>query len=257
MKTLEKKMGKSIKNNSKIESIAEIVKKINLQHVAIIMDGNRRWAKQKNLLPAVGHKKGVDSLKTALKSCHKFGVKYLTVYAFSTENWNRKKEEVDFLMELLAHTIKNELKELNENQVVINFIGDLTKLNSKLQKILSDAVEKTKDNSGVNLQIAFNYGSRDELVNAVKNISQKVLNNEISLDDITEETVSAELYTSAVPDPDLLIRTGGEMRVSNYLLWQIAYSEILVTGQFWPDFDEKSMAEAILEFNRRQRRFGE
>jgi len=249
VKTLEKK--------PKAESIADIVKKTDLKHVAIIMDGNRRWAKSKNFPSAIGHKKGVNSLKTALQSCHKFGVKYLTVYAFSTENWNRNKEEVDFLMDLLAHTIKNELKELNENQVVIKFIGDLTKLNPKLQTILYDAVEKTKNNTGVNLQIAFNYGSRDELVTAVKNISQKVLNNEISLNEITEETVSNQLYTSSIPDPDLLIRTGGEMRVSNYLLWQIAYSEILVTPQFWPDFDENSMSDAILEFNRRQRRFGE
>lgn len=239
------------------ESIADVVKKNDLKHIAVIMDGNRRWAKQKNLPSAVGHKKGVDSLKTALQSCHKFGVKYLTVYAFSTENWNRKQEEVDFLMDLLAHTIKNELKELNENQVVISFIGDLTRLNSKLQIILDAAVEKTKNNTGVNLQIAFNYGSRDELVNAVKSISQKVLNNELSVEEITEETVSSQLYTSSVPDPDLLVRTGGEMRISNYLLWQIAYAEILVTQQYWPDFDEKSMADAILEFNRRQRRFGE
>lgn len=239
------------------ESIADIVEITNLKHIAIIMDGNRRWAKEKNFPSAVGHKKGVDSLKNALKSCHKFGIKYLTVYAFSTENWNRKKEEVDFLMELLAHTIKNELKELNENNVIIKFIGDLTKLNSKLQSILADAVEKTKDNTGVYLQIAFNYGARDEMVNAVKNISKKVLNNEISLENISEETISSQLYTSSVPDPDLLIRTGGEMRISNYLLWQIAYAEILVTPQFWPDFDEESMADAILEFNRRHRRFGE
>ncbi len=238
------------------ENIAEIVKTTDLQHIAIIMDGNRRWANEKNLLSAVGHKKGVDSLKAAVKSCHKFGIKYLTVYAFSTENWNRNPEEVNFLMELLALTIKNELKELHENQVVINFIGDLTKLNKKLQKILSEAVNKTKDNSGVNLQIAFNYGSRDELVNAVKNISQKVLNKELSLDEVSEEVISNELYTKNIPDPDLLIRTGGEMRVSNYLLWQIAYSEILITAQYWPDFDETSMAEAIIEFNRRQRRYG-
>jgi len=239
------------------ENVVEIVKKTNMQHVAIIMDGNRRWAKEKNLPSAVGHKKGVDALKTAVQSCHKLGIKYLTVYAFSTENWNRKPEEVNFLMELLAHTIKNELKELHENQVVINFIGDLTKLNSKLQKILSNAVETTKDNSGVNLQIAFNYGSRDEIVNAVKNISNRVLNNEISIDEISETTISDALYTKSIPDPDLLIRTGGEMRISNYLLWQIAYSEFLVTPQYWPDFDEESMAEAVIEFKNRQRRFGE
>ena len=239
------------------EQVTDIVKQTGLKHVAIIMDGNRRWAKENNLLSAVGHKKGVDSLKNAVKSCHKFGIKYLTVYAFSTENWNRKPEEVNFLMELLANTIKNELTELHDNGVVIKFIGDLTKLNKKLQKILSDAVEKTKDNNGVNLQIAFNYGSRDEILNAVKNISKKVLNKEISLDEISENTISNELYTNGIPDPDLLIRTGGEMRVSNYLLWQIAYSELLITQQYWPDFDENSMSEAILEFNHRQRRFGE
>lgn len=239
------------------ENIAEIVKKTNLQHIAVIMDGNRRWAKENNLPSAMGHKKGVESLKNAVKSCHKFGVKYLTVYAFSTENWNRKPDEVNFLMELLANTIKNELNELHENHVVIKFIGDLTKLNKKLQKILNEAMDKTRDNSGVNLQIAFNYGSRDEIVNAVKNISKKVLANEVSADEISEEMISEELYTSNIPDPDLLIRTGGEMRISNYLLWQIAYAEILVTPKYWPEFDETSMSEAIIEFNNRQRRFGE
>ena len=238
------------------ENIAEMVEKTNLQHIAIIMDGNRRWAKERNLPSAVGHKKGVDSLKTAVQSCHKFGIKYLTVYAFSTENWNRNPEEVNFLMELFALTIKNELKELDENNVILNFIGDLTKLNAKLQKILNNAVETTKNNTGVNLQIAFNYGSRDEMVNAVKNISKKVLNNEISIDEISETTISDELYTNNMPDPDLLIRTGGEMRISNYLLWQIAYSELLITPQYWPDFDENSMSDAVLEFNHRQRRYG-
>lgn len=230
----------------------QLVKETNLQHVAIIMDGNRRWAKEKNLPSAIGHKKGVDSLKNTLKACHKFGIKYLTVYAFSTENWNRKPEEVNFLMELLANTIKNELEELNQNQVVINFIGDLTKLNHKLQEILQNAVEVTKNNSGVRLQIAFNYGSRDELVHAVQNIIKKG----IKAEDVTEETISNALYTANIPNPDLLIRTGGEMRISNYLLWQIAYSEFLVTKQYWPDFNEQSLAEAVLEFKNRQRRYG-
>lgn len=234
------------------ENIAEIVKSVNLQHIAIIMDGNRRWAKDHNLPSAVGHKKGVDALKTTVMACHKFGIKYLTVYAFSTENWNRKPEEVNFLMELLAHTIKNELNDLYENGVVISFIGDLTKLNKKLQKILNDAVEKTKNNTGVNLQIAFNYGSRDEIVNAVK----KIASENIKAEDITEELISEKLYTSNIPDPDLLIRTGGEMRISNYLLWQIAYAEFLVTPQFWPEFDESSVAQAVVEFKNRQRRFG-
>jgi undecaprenyl diphosphate synthase len=234
------------------ENIADIVKKTNLQHIAIIMDGNRRWSKSRNLPSAVGHKKGVESLKTAVESCLKFGIKYLTVYAFSTENWNRNPDEVSYLMELFALTIKNELTELNDNNVVIKFIGDLTRLNKKLQKQFATAVEKTQNNTGVVLQIAINYGSRNEIVNAVKTIVAKGY----SENEVTEELISKELYTSSIPDPDLLIRTGGEMRISNYLLWQIAYSEFLVTQQYWPEFDEKSMSDAILEFNSRQRRYG-
>lgn len=238
------------------ELLADIVKNTDLKHIAIIMDGNRRWAKEHNLPTAMGHKKGVESLKTAVKTCHKFGVKYLTVYAFSTENWNRDKAEVDYLMELFALTIKNEFKELHENNVVLNFIGDLSRLSSKLQKIFADSVEKTKNNTGVNLQIAINYGSRNELVNATKKVAQKVLNGEVAVEKITEDVISKELYTSDIPDPDLLIRTGGEMRISNYLLWQIAYAEFLVTSKYWPEFDENSLSEAILEFNNRQRRYG-
>lgn len=240
-----------------LENINEIVKSTNLRHIAIIMDGNRRWAKEKNLPSAFGHKKGVDALKTTLKACHEFGVKYLTVYAFSTENWNRKPEEVNFLMNLLAETIKNEIDEMDQNDVVLTFIGDLKKLNDKLQSILYDAMEQTKNNNGVNLQIAFNYGGRDEIVNAVKSISEKVKSGEMSAEDITEDVISGELYTRSIPDPDLLIRTGGELRVSNYLLWQIAYSEILVTNTYWPEFNKDSLADAIIEFKNRQRRFGE
>lgn len=234
------------------ENTADIVKSTNLQHIAIIMDGNRRWAKENNVPSAIGHKKGVEALKNAVKACHKFGVKYLTVYAFSTENWNRPKDEVDYLMELFALTIKNEFKELHENNVVLNFIGDLSRLSKKLQKIFSDAVNKTKDNTGVRLQIAINYGSRDEIVNAVK----RIIGENHSPEEITEELISKELYTSSIPDPDLLIRTGGEMRISNYLLWQIAYSEFLVMKKFWPDFDEEMLSDAIREFNHRQRRYG-
>lgn len=241
---------------SKDQEIIDIVKETDLKHIAIIMDGNRRWAKEKNLPSAFGHKKGVDSLKATMRACDDFGIKYLTVYAFSTENWNRKKEEVDFLMNLLGETIKNELKEMHENGVVINFIGDLTKLSPKLQTILANAIEVTKNNTGVHLQIAFNYGSRDEIVHAVKNIVEKVKSGELTVDEISEDTISKNLYTKDIPDPDLLIRTGGEMRVSNYLLWQIAYSEFLVTKKYWPEFDKNALAEAIEEFNRRQRRYG-
>lgn len=231
---------------------AEIVKETNLEHIAIIMDGNRRWAKEKNLPSAMGHKKGVDALKTTLRACKDFGIKYLTVYAFSTENWKRKKEEVDFLMELLAITLTNELAEMHSEGVVISFIGDISKLSDKLQKILANSVETTKNNSGVHLQIAFNYGARDEIVHAVKSIVEKGVKSE----DITEEMISENLYTKNIPDPDLLIRTGGEKRISNYLLWQIAYSEILVTDEYWPEFGRDSLAEAVEEFKNRQRRFG-
>lgn len=231
--------------------IKDLVQKNNLKHIAIIMDGNRRWAKERNLPTALGHKKGVDALKATMKACDDFGIKYLTVYAFSTENWNRKPEEVNFLMDLLGQTLKNELKEMHENNVVISFIGDITQLSSKLQDILKNAVETTKNNTGVNLQIAFNYGSRAEIVKAVKEI---VMSGET---EITEETISKHLYTSSIPDPDLLIRTGGEMRVSNYLLWQIAYSEFIVLEKFWPEFDKATLAECVQEFNRRNRRFGE
>ncbi len=221
-----------------------------IKHIAIIMDGNRRWAKERNLPSAVGHKKGVDALKAAMRACDDFGIKYLTVYAFSTENWNRKPEEVNFLMDLLGQTLKNELKEMHENNVVISFIGDISQLSAKLQDILANAVETTKNNTGVNLQIAFNYGSRAEIVKAVKEIVES------GKKDITEETISKHLYTSNIPDPDLLIRTGGEMRVSNYLLWQIAYSEFIVLEKFWPEFDKETLKECIIEFNRRNRRFG-
>lgn len=239
-----------------LEEAKNIIKETDFKHVAIIMDGNRRWAKEKFLPSAVGHQKGVESLKTIVKSCDKLGIKYLTVYAFSTENWNRSKEEVSFLMELLAKTIKNELEELFENGVKIKFVGDIESLNEKLKEILYSAEKRTENNDGVHLQIAFNYGSRDEIINAAKQLAKDVQQGVISVDAINEETFSSKLYTSAMPCPDLLIRTGGEMRISNYLLWQIAYSEFYVTSKYWPDFGEDELIEAIQEFKSRNRRFG-
>lgn len=209
------------------------------------------------MLPsAVGHQKGVESLKNTMRSFDKFGIKYLTVYAFSTENWNRKKEEVDFLMNLLAKTLTDELDEMHKENVKIKFVGNIERLNPKLIEILKNAENKTKNNTGVNLQIAFNYGARDEIVNAVKKITQKALDGEIKIGEIDEKLVSENLYTAKIPDPDLLIRTGGEKRISNYLLWQIAYSEVYVTEKFWPEFDENALTEAILEFEKRNRRYG-
>ena len=235
-----------------MDEIKNIIKDTNLKHIAIIMDGNRRWAKEKNLPSAMGHKKGVDSLKNILRACNDFSIKYLTVYAFSTENWNRKKEEVEFLMNLVAVTLTNELAKMHKENVQIHFIGDLTKLSDKLQKILANAVETTKNNTGVVLQIALNYGSRDEIVHAV----QKIVESGVKSDEIDEQLISENLYTAGVPDPDILIRTGGEQRISNYLLWQIAYSEIIIRSEFWPDFDKNSLKDSILEFGKRQRRYG-
>lgn len=237
---------------AKEQKIKDIVKSTNLKHIAIIMDGNRRWAKEKFLPSAVGHQKGVESLKNTMRLFDDFGIKYLTVYAFSTENWNRKKEEVEFLMGLLAKTLSNELDEMHKENVKIRFIGDVEKLNENLIEIVRNAQEKTKDNTGVNLNIAFNYGSRDEIVNAMK----AIVKEGISFEEITEETISKHLYTKDIPDPDLLIRTGGEKRISNYLLWQLAYSELYVTDAFWPDFDKEQLIEAVLEFEKRNRRFG-
>lgn len=234
------------------DKIKDIVKTTNLKHIAIIMDGNRRWAKLHHLPTMMGHKKGVDALKKTTRACDDLGIKYLTLYAFSTENWNRKKEEVDFLMNLLATTLKNELKELNENNVKMNFIGDLEGLNKNLQEILAQSKETTKNNTGVVLTVAINYGARDEIEHAIKNI----VKNNVKVEDINQELISKYLYTSNLPDPDLLIRTSGEKRISNYLLWQIAYSEIFVTDIFWPEFDKNALILAIEEFNKRQRRWG-
>lgn len=227
-------------------------KESDLKHIAIIMDGNRRWAKEHNLPSAAGHKRGVTSLRNIVRACDEFGVKYLTVYAFSTENWKRSKEEVDFLMDLVAVTLKNELDDMDKEGVKISFIGDSSRLSDKLQKVTSDAQEKTKNNNGVNLQIALNYGSRDEIVHAVKSVIDEGLKSE----DINEDVISEHLYTKGIPNPDILIRTGGEKRISNYLLWQIAYSEVIVVEEYWPEFDRCSLIKCIEEFQRRQRRYG-
>ncbi len=239
-----------------IYTTKELVKKTDLKHVAMIMDGNRRWAKERNLTTAAGHKKGVESLKNIVRLADDFGIKYITVYAFSTENWKRTQEEVSFLMNLLYETLKNELNEMLQKGVKIRIIGDLEPLDKKLKDILHNSMEKSKDNTGVNLQIAINYGSQNEILAAVKNIAQKVENKELLIDEITTETISDNLYTKGIPDPDILVRTGGENRISNYLLWQIAYSEIYVTEKFWPDYNKEELEKTVEEFARRSRRFG-
>ena len=238
------------------EKIIKIINETNLKHIAIIMDGNRRWAKKRMLPSAAGHKKGVEALRSTLKACAKFGIKYLTVYAFSTENWKRDKEEVEFLMSLLAKTIVNEVPEFIENDIKLTFIGDRKSLSKEIIDVLEYGENQTAHCKTLSLQIAFNYGARMEITNALREISLKVKNGEISAEEVTEDLISKHLYTASIPDPDLLIRTGGEQRISNYLLWQSAYTEIYITDIFWPEFDEKALAEAILEFNSRQRRFG-
>ncbi len=241
-----------LKDISKVEVIQDIVKETNLKHIAIIMDGNRRWAKERFLPSAMGHKEGVNALKRTLTACKEFGIKYLTVYAFSTENWNRSKDEVEFLMKLLFQTIKDEILDINKNEIKVKFIGDLSKLSENLRNLLYETENDTKDNKGVNLQIAFNYGSKNEIINAVK----RIIKDNVKIEDINEELFANYLYTSNIPDPDLLIRTGGEMRISNFLTYQIAYSEILILDKYWPQFDENELGDAVIEFQRRNRRFG-
>lgn len=238
------------------KEIKEVVEQTSLKHIAIIMDGNRRWAKQKFLPTAAGHSEGVKALKRTVTFAQDVGIEVITVYAFSTENWQRKQEEVDFLMQLLAKTIDHELSELYEKNVRMKFIGDLSRFSPELRKILANGEAKTANNDGLLLQIAINYGAKDEIKNAVIEIANEVKEGRLNPEDITENTIADRLYTRGVKDPDLLIRTGGEMRVSNYLLWQIAYSEFYVTSKFWPEFDAKDLSLAIKSFAQRDRRFG-
>lgn len=226
------------------------------KHLAIIMDGNGRWAKQKGFLRAIGHENGTKSVRVTVETCAKLGIENLTLYAFSTENWNRPKLEVDTLMKLLVHSLKNELKTLQENNIRLNSIGNLEQLPKSIRKELNEVIEITKSNSRMTLTLALSYGSREELISAVKNISHKVKNNIISIDSIDESIINQHLYTLNLPDVDLLIRTSGEHRISNFLLWQIAYAEFYFTDVLWPDFKENDLYEAIISYQKRERRFG-
>ena len=225
------------------------------QHIAIIMDGNRRWAKKNNLNTAQGHKEGAENLKRISKFANKIGIKYLTVYAFSTENWKRSEEEVGAIMKLLKFYILDFFKSYDEN-IKVNVIGRIGDLPKALQKEIRSVEEKTKNNTGLVLNIAFNYGGRDEIVTAVKTITQKVLDGKLKIDDITENEVSNSLYTAGQPDPDLLIRTSGEERISNFLPWQISYSEFVFTDKYWPEYSNSDLLESIQIYQKRTRRFG-
>jgi undecaprenyl diphosphate synthase len=220
-------------------------------HVAVIMDGNGRWATQRGLPRIEGHRRGANTLKEMLRYCKDLGVKTLTAYAFSTENWGRPRGEVNFLMGLFEMLLQKELKEMEAEEVCINFIGDLTPLPPSLQQEMHRSMERTKHNQGVFFNVAINYGSRHEMINACKAIAAKVQQGELSADSINDQTIAQHLYTAASPDPDLLIRTSGEMRLSNFMLWQLAYTEIYVTDTLWPDFDNEQFERAIMSFQQR------
>lgn len=225
-------------------------------HIAIIMDGNGRWAKKRGLPRAAGHTRGVESVRDIVKACSQLGVKYLTLYTFSTENWRRPKEEVSMLMRLLLKSLRNETDELNQNDIKITMIGNLDSLPLEVQKQLNEAFEKTKNNKKMVLNLALSYSGRLEVLMAVKEIINSVRAGKISQDEINEAVISNHLMTKSMPDPDLVIRTSGEFRVSNFLLWQIAYSEFYISDVLWPDFRRNHLYEAIKSFQKRERRFG-
>jgi undecaprenyl diphosphate synthase len=240
-----------------MSNLLENIHKENLpKHIAIIMDGNGRWANQKGFLRTVGHENGSKSVRIVVETAAKLGIENLTLYAFSTENWNRPKLEVDILMKLLINSLKNEVKSLIENDIRLLVIGNVGMLPKSANKKLAEVIENTKNNKRMTLTIALSYGSREEIVRAVKDICVKVKNNIISIDSIDESIINQHLYTRNLPDVDLLIRTSGEHRISNFLLWQIAYAELYFTNVLWPDFSEDNLYEAIISYQKRERRFG-
>ena len=225
-------------------------------HIAIIMDGNGRWAINKGLLRNIGHQNGAKTVKEIVETCAKINIKYLTLYAFSTENWNRPKLEVELLMKLLISSLKKEVKTLQKNNIKLSTIGNLNSLPTKVAKELKDVIEKTKDNNRLTLTLALSYGSREELIKTVIEISLKVKKNLISPENINKSVINNHLYDHYLPDVDLLIRTSGEQRISNFLLWEIAYAELFFSDTLWPDFNKENLFEAILNYQNRERRFG-
>ena len=226
------------------------------RHLAIIMDGNGRWAKQQGMLRAFGHENGVKAVRVTVEACAKLGIGYLTLYAFSTENWNRPKLEVDALMSILMNSLKKEIPTMQKNNIRLNAIGNTALLPDRARKQLLDVIEQTKTNTGMTLTLALSYGSREEIIAAIKQISEKVKNNQLNVADISESLVTSHLYTHDLPDADLVIRTSGEHRISNFLLWQAAYAELYFTDVLWPDFREKDLHDAIINYQKRERRFG-
>ncbi|MGV0108378.1 isoprenyl transferase [Nostoc sp. DSM 114167] len=226
------------------------------QHVAVIMDGNGRWAKRQGLPRIMGHKRGVDALKDLLRCCQDWGIQALTAYAFSTENWKRPQEEVDFLMTLFQRVLRQELREMVEENVQIKFVGNLQDLPRSLQQEISRSMEETKNNRGIRFSVATNYGGRQEILQACQAIAKLVQQGMLQPDEINEQVFESHLYTAGITDPDLLIRTSGEIRLSNFLLWQMAYGEIYITDALWPDFDRAEFHRALCAYQQRERRFG-
>ena len=226
------------------------------QHVAIIMDGNGRWAQQQGELRIFGHTNGVDSVRSVITASAEIGVEFLTLYAFSTENWNRPQEEIDSLMNLLVQSITNELNEMHEKGVQLRTIGNTANLPLSCQQALNDAIEQTKNNDRLTLILALSYSSRWEITNAISKIAENIEHNNLSSNEINEELISSYLSTANFPDPELLIRTSGENRISNFLMWQLAYTELLFTDTLWPDFDKECFYKAIVDYQKRERRFG-
>ncbi len=225
-------------------------------HVAIIMDGNGRWAKKRLLNRIIGHEKGSETVRTVVRACRELGIRYLTLYAFSTENWQRPKVEVEALMALLRRFLQSEKSEMMENNIRLRMIGQLDRLPPKVRETLQETMVATKDKTGMDLILALSYGARTEIVAMVQALAEKIKRGQVEPEAITAELVADHLYTREIPDPDLLIRTSGEMRISNFLLWQIAYSEIFVTPTLWPDFSKEELLRILKDFQRRERRFG-
>ena len=226
------------------------------KHIAIIMDGNRRWARAQGKPASFGHKEGAKTLEKIVRYANKIGLKYITVYAFSTENWKRAEEEVKALMMLLQNYLDEYAKRADTENIKVKILGDITQLSEGMQKSIKKCMERTKDNTGITFNIALNYGGRNELIRAIKNIALQVKENKLDIKDISEEIVSDNLYTKNQPDPDLLIRTSGELRLSNFLPWQLVYSEFLFIDKNWPDFEEEDLDKAIIEYQKRTRKFG-
>jgi undecaprenyl diphosphate synthase len=225
-------------------------------HVAVIMDGNGRWAKKNGMIRTIGHQSGVKAVRNTVERAAELGVKFLTLYAFSTENWNRPKLEINALMQLLVRTINKETKTLTENEIKLNAIGDIQSLPSNCIKELNEAIETTKGNNKMTLTLALSYSSRWEITRCMQDLAKNVKSGELNPEEITEETISGHLCSSSIPDPELLIRTSGELRISNFLLWQLAYSELYFTDKLWPDFNKNDFDEAIIAYQNRERRFG-